>query len=287
MTAWRIAEPERLVLEDEITDLDVSLVAGRLNVVGADGPARVEVTSIGDRPVNVTVEGGVLTVAHEFPRGWPGFLWWLLGSRFKVDVSVVVPARAAVRLNVVSGTVIASSLRNGATVDVTSGRITLLGIDGRVAGKVVSGSIEGLTLGGEVDLETVSGEIVVADSTAATVFARTISGSVTCDLDNPPAGTEVRLDTVSGEITVRVREDSDLRVSLNAISGHVVSAFPELDQRGRHTATGRLGTGTGGHLAANATSGTISLLRRPVDDEEPIGEPVDAEDHVDEKAVDQ
>ncbi|MEV6931246.1 DUF4097 family beta strand repeat-containing protein [Dactylosporangium sp. NPDC051485] len=271
MTAWSISEPERLTLEGDVTDLSVSLVAGRLNVVGADGPARVEVSHIGDRPVSVTFEGGVLTVAHEFPKGWPGFMWWLFSPRYKVDVSVVVPVAAAVRLRVASGTVIASSLRNGATVDVTSGRITLLGIDGRVAGKVVSGSIEALTLGGEVDLETVSGEIVVADSTAGRVSARTITGSVTCDLDNPPAGTEVQLDTVSGEITARVREDSDLRVSLNAISGHVVNAFPELDQHSKNVVTGRLGTGTGGRLAANATSGTISLLRRPVDDEEAGG----------------
>ncbi|HTJ38061.1 MAG TPA: DUF4097 family beta strand repeat-containing protein [Dactylosporangium sp.] len=272
MTAWTIDEPQRLGFEQEVTDLSVSLVSGRINVVGADGPARLEVTSIGDQPVDVTLEGGRLAIEHEFPKGWPGFLWWLFGSRYKVDISVVVPVDAAVRLHVASGSVIASSLRNGADVNVTSGRITLLGIDGRVTGKIVSGSIEGLTLGGEVDLETVSGEIVVADSTAGVVSARTISGSVTCDLDNPPAGTEVHLDTVSGEITARVREDSDLRVSLNAISGHVVNAFPELEQHSKNTVTGRLGTGTGGRLAANATSGTISLLRRPVDDEELGGE---------------
>jgi hypothetical protein len=267
MTLWKIGEPQRLALDDEVKNLNVQLVSGRLNVVGADGPARVEVTTIGDRPVNVSVEGGVLTVAHEFPKNWPGFFWWLFGGRYKVDVSVVVPEGTAVDLSVVSGTVIASSLRNGAYVEVTSGRITLLGVDGKVRGKIVSGSIEGLTLGGEVDFETVSGEIVVADSTARRVHARTISGSVTCDLDNPPADTDVRLDTVSGEIIARVREDSDLRVSLNAISGHVVNAFPELDQHSRKTVTGRLGMGTGGHLAANATSGTISLLRRPVDDD--------------------
>lgn len=269
MTAWKISEPERLALEEDVAELSVSLVAGRLNVVGSDdGPARVEVAEIGDRPVNVSVGNGRLDVSQDFPKGWPGFLWWLFGSRFKVDVSVVVPTGATVRLHVASGTVIASSLRGGANVDVTSGRITLLGIDGPVSGRIVSGSIEGLTLGGAVELETVSGEIVVADSTAGKVSARTISGSVTCDLDNPPAGTEVHLDTVSGEITARVREDSDLRVSLHAISGRVVNAFSELDQHSRNSVTGRLGTGTGGHLAASATSGTISLLRRPVDDEE-------------------
>nr|BFE63150.1 hypothetical protein GCM10020063_076760 [Dactylosporangium thailandense] len=283
MTAWEIGEPRKIVLEEGVTDLSVSLVAGRLNVVGSDdGPARVEVAEIGDRPVHVEVGDGRLDVTQEFPKGWPGFLWWLFHQRFKVDVSIVVPTGAAVRLHLASGAVIASSLRKGATVDVTSGRITLLGIDGPVSGRVVSGSIEGLTLGGTVAFETVSGEIVVADSTAGEVSARTISGSVTCDLDNPPAGTEVRLDTVSGEITARVREDSDLRVSLHAISGHVVNGFPELDQHAKNTVTGRLGTGSGGHLAASATSGTISLLRRPVDDEPPMDDE-DAEPPMDDE----
>ncbi|GAA3457819.1 DUF4097 family beta strand repeat-containing protein [Dactylosporangium matsuzakiense] len=271
MTAWKIGEPERLAFDEEVVDLNVSLVAGRLNVVGSDdGPARVEVAEIGDRAVSVELGNGRLDVSQDFPRGWPGFLWWLFSARFKVDVSVVVPTGTTVRLHVASGTIIASSLRNGASVNVTSGRITLLGLDGRVTGRIVSGSIEGLTLGGEVELETVSGEIVVADSTAAKVTARTISGSVTCDLDNPPAGTAVHLDTVSGEITARVREDSDLRVSLHAVSGHVISAFSELDQHSRNSVTGRIGTGAGGQLAASATSGSISLLRRPVDDEEDV-----------------
>ena len=264
MTTWNIAEPTRLELKGEVKDLQVTLVGGRVNVVGADGPARVEVTAIGERPVTVVLDDGVLRVSHERVPKWPGFFWWLFHNRFKVDVSVMVPDRTPATLNVVSGSVILSSLRAGARVDATSARVTLLGLDGPVAAKVISGSIEALTLDGEADLETVSGEIVVADSTARKVHARAISGSITCDLDNPPVDTDVRLETVSGEITARVREDSDLRVHLSAISGRVVNAFPGLDQVGRSAVTGRLGTGTG-RLTANATSGTITLLCRPVD----------------------
>ncbi|MEV0561887.1 DUF4097 family beta strand repeat-containing protein [Dactylosporangium sp. CA-152071] len=265
MTTWNIAEPTRLELKGEVKDLQVTLVGGRVNVVGADGPARVEVTAIGERPVTVALDDdGVLRVSHGHLPKWPGFLWWLFHSRFKVDVSVMVPDRTPATLRVVSGSVILSSLRAGAKVDATSARVTLLGLDGPVAANVISGSIEALTLDGEVDLETVSGEIVVADSTARKVHARAISGSITCDLDNPPVDTDVRLETVSGEITARVREDSDLQVHLSAISGRVVSAFPGLDQVGRSAVTGRLGAGTG-RLTANATSGTITLLCRPVD----------------------
>lgn len=269
MTTWNVAEPTRLELKGEVKDLQVRLVGGRINVVGADGPARVEITAIGERPVTVTLDDhGVLRIAHGSMPKWPSFFWWLFHSRYKVDVSVMVPGRTPASLTVVSGSVIVSSLRAGVKVDATSARVTLLGLDGPVTAKVISGSIEALTLDGEVDLETVSGEIVVADSTSRRVHARAISGSITCDLDNPPIDTDVRLETVSGQITARVREDSDLRVQLNAVSGRVVSAFPGLDRVGRNVVIGQLGTGTG-RIAANATSGTITLLRRPVDlDEE-------------------
>lgn len=265
MTTWNVAEPTRLELKGEVKDLAVRLVGGRINVVGADGPARVEVSAIGERPVTVTHDDdGTLRIVHDAVPKWPGLLWWLFHKQFKVDVSVMVPVRTPATLNVVSGSVVVSSLRAGVRVDATSARVTLLGLDGRVTAKVISGSVEALTLDGEVDLETVSGEIVVADSTARKVHARAISGSITCDLDNPPADTDVRLDTVSGEITARLREDSDLRVHLNATSGRVISAFPGLDRVGRSTVVGQLGAGTG-RVAANATSGTITLLRRPVD----------------------
>jgi hypothetical protein len=265
MTTWNVAEPTRLELKGEVKDLQVRLVGGRINVVGADGPARVEVSAIGERPVTITLDDdGTLHISHgSFPK-WPGLLWWLFHNRFKVDVSVVVPVQTPATLHTVSGSVVVSSLRAGVRVDATSARVTLLGLDGRVHAKVISGSVEALTLDGEVELETVSGEIVVADSAARKVHARAISGSITCDLDNPAADTDVRLDTVSGEITARVREDSDLRVHLNAVSGQVISAFPGLDRIGRNVVVGQLGAGTG-RLAANATSGTITLLRRPVD----------------------
>ena len=60
---------------------------------------------------------------------------------------------------------------------------------------------------------------------------KTMSGSVTADLDNPPFDSQIRLETVSGEITIRVREDSDLKVSMNAVHGRVTSDFPDCRSR--------------------------------------------------------
>jgi hypothetical protein len=287
MGRWTIDSPQRLSFEEPVERLDVRLIAGRLNVVGTDGPARLEVTTIGNRPLIVSLADGLLSVQYETPVSgwaqWTGGFWWFLKGRknFTADVSIAVPHRTAALLRLVSGSMVASALRSGADVEVVSGRITLLGLAGRTSAKVTSGPVEALGVGGDLRLETVSGELVVADSTAERVFAKTISGAVTADLDNPPHNSEIHLETISGEITVRVREDSDLDVHLHAIGGRVTSAFPEVrtdhnSSGGRNnSARGVLGTGTG-RLWANATSGKISLLRRPVDEEEGYDEAAEA-----------
>ncbi len=272
MASWTLTEPQQLGFEGEVHRLDVSLIAGRLSVVGTDGPARVEVSKTGETPLSVTFDGGLLTVRHPFPKTWPGILkpmwWWLNGGRrFNTDVSIAVPVTVPGTLRVSSGSVVVSGMHADLAVDCVSGRITLLGNDGRLAAKLVSGPIEALGCAGDVTLETVSGEITLADSATERVRAKTVSGAVTADLDNPPRDSDIHLETISGEITIRVREDSDLAVHLSAASGRVTSAFPGLDVQGKWGTTVRGVTGSGtGKLSATAISGNIALLCRPVDD---------------------
>ena len=138
---------------------------------------------------------------------------------------------------------------------------------GSTSAKLTSGPVEALGVRGDLTLETVSGEVILADSAADRVRAQTVSGAITCDLDNPRRS-EIRLTTISGSITVRVRADSDLAVQLNTASGRITSGFPQL-----RTSTfplpsseGVLGAGEG-KLWASATSGSIALLARAVDDD--------------------
>ncbi len=272
MTSWTITDPQRLAFDEEVTRLNVSLAAGKLSVVGTDGPARVEISKASGIELTVTLEDGQLTIRHEWPKGWQAILgplwWWINGRRkYTATVSVAVPYETPCNLRVAAGSVVASTVHADLTVDCTSGRTSLLGVDGRIVAKVVSGPIEALGCAGDIHLETVSGEITLADSAAERLTAKTISGALTADLDNPPHNSRITLDTVSGEITIRVREDSDLSVHLSATHGRVTTAFPGLQVRGEWgtSATGTLGAGTG-RLYANAISGHISLLRRPVED---------------------
>lgn len=272
MTTWTVSEPRHIELGDEpITRLDVRLTSGRLSVVATDGPPRIEISRTSEVPVQVEASGGVLRVAHDTVRTWPGPLgplwWWINGGRkFATDISIAVPAGTLAKLWVASGSVVASGLHADVDADCVNGRITVFGIVGSLRAKVISGPIEALGCAGRVELETVSGEITLADTTAERVRAKTISGAVVADLDNPPRDCDIQLDTVSGEITIRIREDSDLSVALAAAHGRVTSEFPGLSGRGMwgSSAAGVLGAGRG-RLAANAVGGSIALLRRPVD----------------------
>src|SRR5262249_8515611 len=155
MSSWVIEQPERLTIDGEVTGLDVDLISGRLNVVGTDGPARVEITAIGHKRLNVRHDDGVLRVCHQESRKWPGFIGFIwrvghLARRYRADISVAVPREIGGDLRVVSGSVVASGLADGARVDVTSGRITLLGLGGRTTAKVISGPIEALSIDGDL-----------------------------------------------------------------------------------------------------------------------------------------
>ena len=271
MTVWEITEPRSLDLDADVTTLDVSLFSGRLSVVGTDGPPRVEVAVTAGLPVIVELKDGALTVRQDRPAPWPGPLmplwWWLRGRAVPgVDVSVAVPYPTAAVLAMTSGPVVVSGLHGDLSVECTSGRVSLLGVAGRTRASVVSGPIEALGCAGELNLDAVSGEITLADSTARKLRASTVSGALTADLDNPPHDSEITLSTVSGELTIRIREDSDLTVQLVAAHGRVTSTFDGLSVEGRWgaAANGVLGAGTG-RLSANAMSGNIALLRRPVD----------------------
>jgi DUF4097 and DUF4098 domain-containing protein YvlB len=221
--------------------------------------------------VEVALSDGTLSIRQMPPQTWPGILapvwWWLRGSRaMDTDVSVAVPYQTECTLWLGNGSLVASSVHARMAADCVNGRVTLLGVDGRIRSKVVSGPIEALGCAGELTLETVSGEIVLADSAASLVRAKTVSGSLTADLDNPPHDSDIELETISGEITIRVREDSDLLVRMNAAHGRVTSDFPDMSGAGQWGASvsGRLGTGLG-RLKASAVGGNIALLRRPVD----------------------
>ncbi|MEV5082415.1 DUF4097 family beta strand repeat-containing protein [Streptomyces sp. NPDC056159] len=267
MSEWSVGEPRKLTFDEPVTALNVRIVHGAVNVVGADeGPARLEVSEIEGPPLIVTQQGGTLTVAYE-DLPWKGFLKWLdsKGWRRSAVVSVTVPASTRVELGVVGAGATVSGIDGRAEVKGVSGDTTLVGLTGPVRADTVSGNVEAQALSGDLRFNSVSGDLTVVDGAGPSVKADSVSGSMIVDLDPTGGPTDVSLTSVSGEIAIRLPHPADAQVDANTASGTVSNAFEDLKVSGQWGAkriTGRLGAGNG-RLKATTVSGSIALLRRP------------------------
>ncbi|MGC9440707.1 DUF4097 family beta strand repeat-containing protein [Streptomyces sp. WG5] len=266
MSEWSVAEPGKLTFDESVSELQVRIVNGTVNVVGTDeGSARLEVSEIEGPPLIVTHQDGVLTVAYE-DLPWKGFLKWLdrKGWRRSAVVSLAVPTGTRVEVGVVSATAVVSGLDGRAEVRGVAGDTTLVSLAGPVRADTVSGNVEAQALSGDLRFNSVSGDLTVVEA-GSSVRADSVSGSMIVDLDPAGGPTDINLTSVSGEIAIRLPQPADARVEANTASGTVSSAFEDLrvgGQWGAKRITGRLGAGNG-RLKATTISGSIALLRRP------------------------
>ncbi|WP_073946466.1 DUF4097 family beta strand repeat-containing protein [Streptomyces kebangsaanensis] len=281
MSEWSVGEPRRLTFDERVTELNVRLVHGTVNVVGTDeGSARLEVSEVEGPPLVVTQQGGTLTVTYE-DLPWKGFLKWLdrKGWQRNAVVSVAVPSDTRVELGVVGAGATVSGIHGRTEVKGVTGDTTLVGLTGPVHANTVSGNVEAQALSGTVRFNSVSGDLTVVDGAGPSVKADSVSGSMIVDLDPAGGPTDVSLTSVSGEIAIRLPHPADAQVEANTASGAVSNAFEDLrvaGQWGAKRITGRLGAGNG-RLKATTVSGSIALLRRPPAEDGPWeAEPRDA-----------
>ncbi|MGJ5753402.1 putative adhesin [Streptomyces puniciscabiei] len=271
MPEWSVNEPRKLTFDTRVSDLQVRIVNGTVNVVGTDeGSARLEISDIEGPPLVVTQQGDTLTVAYD-DLPWKGFLKWLdrKGWRRSAVVSLAVPADTRVEVGVVGAGAVVSGIRGPAVVKGVTGDTTLVGVSGPVRADTVSGNVEAQAVTGDLRFNSVSGDLTVVEGSGRSVRADSVSGSMIVDLD-PDGPTEVSLTSVSGEIAIRLPHPADAEVEANTASGTISNAFDGLrvhGQWGAHKITGRLGAGTG-RLRATTVSGSIALLRRPPREDE-------------------
>jgi hypothetical protein len=267
MSEWSVGEPGKLTFDEPVTELDVRIVQGAVNVVGTDdGAARLEVSAIDGPPLVVTQHHGVLTVAYE-DLPWKGFLKWLdrKGWRRSAVVSLAVPPGTRVEVGVVGATAMVSGIDGRTDVKGVSGDTTLVGVTGPVRADTVSGNLEAQALSGDLRFNSVSGDLTLVEGAGSCVRADSVSGSMIVDLGPAGRPTDISLTSVSGEIAIRLPHPADAQVEANTASGTVTNAFEDLrvgGQWGAKRITGRLGAGSG-RLKATTVSGSIALLRRP------------------------
>ncbi|CAL9453014.1 hypothetical protein SUDANB105_02472 [Streptomyces sp. enrichment culture] len=266
MSDWSVAEPGKLTFDEPVSELQVRIVNGTVNVVGTDeGSARLEVSEIDGPPLVVTQRDGTLTVAYQ-DLPWKGFMTWLdpKGWRRSAVVSLAVPAGTRVEVGAVTATAVVSGVDGQVEVKGVSGDTALVGLAGQVRADTVSGHLEAQALTGDLRFNSVSGDLTVVE-TGSSVRADSVSGSMIVDLDPASRPTDISLTSVSGEIAIRLPQPADARVEANTASGAISNAFEDLRVTGRWGAkriTGRLGAGNS-RLKATTVSGSIALLRRP------------------------
>jgi hypothetical protein len=263
---WRIESPQTLDLEG-VRRLEVRMVSGSINVVGRtedaeSGAAQVEVSQV-EGPLNVSLENGTLTIAHE-RLTWGGFFDWIGNRRAEAVVSVSVPADCPLELGVVSADAVVSGIIADRTaVKSVSGDVTLDGVRSDISAQTVSGDLETRQLSGTLSFKTVSGDLTVVAGSSDRVKADSVSGDVTLDLDLQQAG-RIDVSSVSGDLVLRMPESTSLTVDVKTMSGSLDSAFDGVradSKPGKKSMHGQVGAGDG-RLSSKTVSGDVTLLRR-------------------------
>lgn len=266
---WKIEQPEQLDLGEGVHRLRLTAVGGRINVLGVDGPAGLEVTRISGPPLNVELEDGELTVKHGEDLRLGLFGWLTRGARQEVELSLSIPPDALVEITVVSGPVVVSNFHERVTVKGVSGELTLAGVYGPTSVSTVSGAVTVEQATDDLKVKAVSGSITVIAGAGGQIDLNTVAGAITVDLDDPMPG-KVRATCVSGSLTMRLPHDPDVEVNLTSTSGRATTAFPEIQrvrQPGSSRLRGAIGAGSS-QLTGHTVSGSITLLRREPDEQE-------------------
>ncbi|MBR7828746.1 DUF4097 family beta strand repeat protein [Actinospica sp. MGRD01-02] len=274
---WKIEQPEQLAIGEGVRRLRLSAVGGRINVLGVDGPAALEVNRISGPPLNVELEDGELTVKHGEDLKSGLWSWITRGAKQEVELSISVPPDALVEVTVVSGPVVVSNFHERVTVKGVSGEFTLAGVYGPTSVSTVSGAVTVEQATDDLKVRAVSGSITVLAGAGGEIELNTVAGAITVDLEDPMPG-RVHATCVSGALTVRLPHDPDVEVDISSTSGRATTAFPEITrsrQPGSSRLQGVIGSGAA-QLKGHTVSGSITLLRREADEDADVQDVQDA-----------
>jgi DUF4097 and DUF4098 domain-containing protein YvlB len=262
---WIVNPGESRTIDFEIVrKLKVSLIGGRVDVIGHDEPtARVEVSDVSGKDLKISIDGDTLEVDHPQWR-WDNFIDVFRSWRGKAaaDVTVLVPRDVALKLGVVSAVALVSGLVTDPKLNTVSGEITTDGIVGDLDLNTVSGELTARDHRGEVAAHTVSGDITVSGSVTK-LSVDSVSANIYLDLFDVPF--EVKTNSVSGDLTMRLDENVGVRYRINTVSGvaHLDGTTVIKGSMGR-TYTSQSGDLQGKWLdvSASSVSGNISVVRR-------------------------
>lgn len=253
---------------DDVRELKVAIVGGRLDVITHDEPlTRIEVAQISGTNVEIELRGGVLQVEHrdQNPLGWLKRLGSMSNQR--IILSIAVPASTPVRASTVSGEGLISGIRADCELSTVSGSMIADGTSGNLDVDTVSGEIIVRGHAGQFGAKSVSGEITASGELYG-VRAKTVSGDLGFDFHGFPDVLE--LTSVSGDVTVRVPAEIGAALDVKTVSGRVILDDQKFSGTGQKVKTSSGPASQQLRISGSSVSGDISVVHRiPAESHEP------------------
>jgi DUF4097 and DUF4098 domain-containing protein YvlB len=154
-----------------------------------------------------------------------------------------------------------SGIRNDVKLNTVSGDIIADDVTGDLSANSVSGDVQLRGLTGSVVANSVSGDVAVTGSLRKAVID-TVSGSVLIDALGDV--NTLNVNTVSGGVTVRLDETLPANYALRSMSGKLMVDGIQRSSGGPSNYTGQMGELAGSFVdvRANTVSGGITVLRQ-------------------------
>ncbi len=229
--------------------------------------------------IEVAKEDNTLRIKTEYPD--EGRLSRRRSLNVSVKYSLVVPAKAsvkidsvtgdvdleeiggAVKVNIITGDVVVRKADNGVDCETVTGKIDLQNITGDAFMETVTGRITVSQVKGSIEATVVTGRIELREvSEARVVYSNTVTGAVIYD-GNINSDGRYTLKTHTGRIEMTLPADSSFDLEANTFSGGIKSDF-DIRISGKISKKRISGVvNKGGPLVKLSTfSGSISLKKK-------------------------
>lgn len=169
----------------------------------------------------VEKEGNTLKIETEYPDNKKE--WKRDSINVSVNYNLMIPAKAAVKITSVSGSVDLEAIGGAAKVKAVSGNVTVMKAAKGVDCEAVSGDIVVQDVTGDAYLNAISGKIN-AEGIRGSIKASVVSGKI--ELREVSEADKVNANAVSGTITYEGKISRDGRYTLNSHSGSVEMVIP-------------------------------------------------------------
>lgn len=274
---WTVAPGEHKTIDiDDVTVLRISLVSGRIDVIGQDDPVcRLEVSNVVGRNLDVKVSRGVLHIEQpEEHRPFRLFGLFIgkrgVASGTSADVSLLVPRSVAAHISCVNGDTLVGRLTADTHLETVNGSVLADGLSGALKLNNVGGRVEARNHHGSVKADTVNGDVTVSGDCRA-VEVHSVNGALYLDAFGGPD--RVTFNAVSGDATIRLDPEVRARYSVETVGGHA-----DIDGRTFRSALHNFAYEDGPHdgpetrIRFQTVGGSLRILRRAAEPFDPDAE---------------